>query len=94
MSVITWLENNMLECFYVKHFNHECPGCGFQRAIIELLKGNIVESFYFYPALLPILIMFVVLVLHIIFKFKNGANWLKYMFIFNNIIVLISFFLK
>ncbi len=69
-------------------------GCGMQRSFIELLKGNFLESFMLYPALLPLIAMIVFLPLHLIFKFKNGATILKYAFIFNISIVVISYVIK
>lgn len=80
-KIADWLETHMLPCFYKKYLGVECPGCGMQRAIIELLKGNFVESIKAYPALLPLLIMLLFLILHLIFKFKNGALYLKILFI-------------
>lgn len=91
MGVINWLENNMLSCPYKKYFGFDCFGCGMQRAVVALLNGNFVESFYLYPALLPMLFMFLLLIAHLIFKFKNGATWLKYNFIFVVIIVVTNF---
>lgn len=90
-NLIHWLENNLLSCFYVKHFGVECPGCGFQRAFILLLKGQLLESLQMYPALLPILCMFAYLPLHLIVKFKNGARNLTWMFVGSTAIVVLNF---
>jgi len=94
MGFISWLEDNLLACPYKKYFDMECLGCGMQRSFIALLKGNLIESFYYYPALIPMIIMFLFLIIHLIFKIKNGAVWLKYLFIFNISIVVINFVLK
>jgi len=94
MSLITWLESNMLACPYKKYFGIDCLGCGMQRSIVALLKGNLAESFYFYPALIPMVFMFLLLITHLIFKFKNGGTWLKYNFIFVVIVVVINFVYK
>ncbi len=72
----------------------DCPGCGMQRAFIELLKGNFVESFQLYPALLPTVFTLLITALHLIFKFKNGAAIIKYSFIITVSIVVVSFLLK
>ena len=84
----------MLSCPYKKYFGIDCFGCGMQRALIQLLKGNIVESFHLYPALIPMIFLFLFLVAHLIFKFKNGATWLKYQFIFVAALVVINFIAK
>ncbi len=94
MSVITWLENNMQPCPYKKYFGFDCFGCGMQRSVVALLKGDVVTSFYFYPALLPILFMFLLLVAHLVFKFKHGALLLKYNFFIVIVIVVVNFIYK
>lgn len=94
MSLISWLENNMLACPYKKYFGIDCFGCGMQRSFVALLKGNLVESFFMYPPLLPMIFMFLFLIVHLIFKFKNGGTWLKYNFIFVVAIVVLNFIAK
>jgi hypothetical protein len=76
-SVITWLENHQIPCLYHRVLGIECPGCGLQRSFIELLKGNLGESFMIYPPLLPVMCLFGFLLLHLVFHFKKGANILK-----------------
>jgi len=91
---IKWMESHMMSCFYKKYLGIECPGCGMQRSIIELLKGNFWESLKIYPALLPTVFMVVYLILHIIFDFKKGAAIVKYSFIINAMIVVINYIAK
>jgi hypothetical protein len=93
-NIIDWLEHHFLACPYKKYFDIDCMGCGMQRSFIALLKGNFIESFYLYPALLPIVLMMLFLPIHLVFKFKNGASMLKYLFIFNISIVIISYLIK
>ncbi len=94
MGLITWLENNMLACPYKKYLGINCFGCGMQRSLIALLKGNFLESLKLYPALIPMLLLFIFLIAHLVFKLKNGAKWLKYNFIFVVAIVVINFIAK
>lgn len=93
-TVIEWLESHMLPCFYNRFLGIECPGCGMQRAIIELLKGHLLESLETYPPLFPIVFMLVLLIIHLIFKFKNGAGYLKISFIFTSSIIVINYIYK
>jgi len=93
-SLIQWLEGHMQPCFYKSNFDIECPGCGMQRALVELLKGNLWESIKLYPALIPVIFMIFYLVLHLLFKFKNGAAVLKYLFIGNTTVIIGAYFLK
>lgn len=55
-NLIQWLQEHMFPCFYKQTFGISCPMCGFQRSLIELLKGNFMESFLQFPALLPLLL--------------------------------------
>lgn len=93
-SIIHWLENHFMTCPYKAMSGVDCPGCGMQRAFIELLKGNFVESIQLYPALLPTIFTLLITILHLIFKFKNGAAIVKYSFIITVSIVVISFLFK
>lgn len=93
-KLTNWLESHSLPCFYKKYLGIECPGCGMQRAFIELLKGNFIESIKIFPALLPIIFMFIFLILHLIFKFKNGSFLLKISFIFAAIIIVLNYIYK
>lgn len=93
-SLIFWLEANMQTCPYNYYFGIECPGCGMQSALIELLKGNFMRSIQFYPALIPTFFLFLMLIIHLVFKLKNGAEILKYLFLFNILIILVSYIMK
>lgn len=76
-QLIEWLESKMSPCFYKDNFGVECPGCGFQRSFIELLKGNIVESIKLYPALIPMLSLGILLFAQILFRFEKGWKIIK-----------------
>jgi len=90
-TIIRWLENHQLVCFYKSTFGIECPGCGTQRAFIFLLRGEFLESFFTYPPLLFFLALILFLVLHLIFKFRNGGTYLMYLFLFTALVVMINF---
>lgn len=91
---IHWLEAHQMPCVYKKYLGMDCPGCGMQRGIIELLKGNLWESIQAYPPLIPMLLMMLYLLLHIKFKFKNGALYLKILFIFTSVIIVTNYIIK
>ena len=48
----------MLPCMSKKLFGVECLGCGTQRALILLLKGEFVEAFKMYPPIYTLVILF------------------------------------
>ena len=92
--MIDFLKRNMFQCFWVKNFGIECFGCGFQRSLIALLEGDLKESFFYYPPLLPILLMITYLIFHLIFKFDKGHKKLVYIFTFNVLGIVCNFIVK
>lgn len=94
MSWIDWIEHHLLPCPSRYFLGLDCPGCGMQRAFLELLRGNFAGSFKLYPALLPILFTLVLLALHLKYKYRNGARTLLFSYIFSAIVVVTSFIIK
>jgi len=92
--IIDWLEQHTGTCSWKQYFGVECPGCGMQRAFIELLKGHLIDSIRIYPALIPMIILFLFTALHLIFNFRKGALIIKILFIFTTLIMFIHFMLK
>ena len=91
---VDWLEKRQMPCFYKSFLGIECPGCGMQRALIALLRGEFLYSLKLYPALIPTIVMIVFLAIHLIFKLKNGAKILLYMFIINAVIIVVAYLYK
>ena len=93
MGFISFLENNMLSCQW-KNLGMECMGCGFQRSVIFLLKGDFAKAFISYPAIYSLIILALVLGLHLKFNFSAGHKILQWLFIFNLIIIIGNYILK
>ena len=91
---IDWLEKHQATCFYKATLGVECPGCGIQRALIALLRGDVIESIKLYPALIPIIAMMILLLVHVFYNLKHGAKILLSLFIFNSAIIIISYICK
>jgi hypothetical protein len=94
MSFTDWLEHHMLACPYKALTGMDCPGCGMQRSFIALLRGHFTDSFFLYPALLPLIFTLLFLIFHLKYQYRHGAAILMYSFIFSTTIVLISFIIK
>jgi len=67
------IENYMLPCFTKKLFGFDCPGCGIQRALLHLVRGEFGAAFEMYPAIYPMLLLFAFLAMDKLFaiKFSN-----------------------
>lgn len=90
----TFFESHYATCSIKGTTGLDCPGCGMQRSIHALMEGDLVSSVNFYPALIPLIIMFGYLILHLIFKFEKGAKVLLVFFIINASIIVIHFLSK
>lgn len=92
--MLDWLEVHQLPCLFRAVFGIECPGCGFQRALLLLLKGQVWASVCIWPALLP-LMAFVLLGTFRIFGMKKiSEELIKNMGFVCLIIILISYLLN
>jgi len=72
INIIKWLESIHLPCPVKHFFKIDCPGCGLQRSLIALLKGNLQLSFHYHPATIPLLLFFLFAGLHLKYRFKQG----------------------
>jgi hypothetical protein len=94
LNITSWLEAHQLPCLFKAVTHFDCPGCGIQRSFILLIKGDFTESFLVYPALLPIILLFTLLILQVTLKIKNGTAILKFAYIFIAGIILVSYIYK
>src|ERR1700733_9599500 len=92
--MIGWLERHMLPCAYKSMFGIDCPTCGFQRSFIALLKGDWKDSFFLYPATVPILLTAAFLLSDLVLRLNNGKVIRKYLFISVGLIVFVSYGVK
>jgi hypothetical protein len=94
LNITNWLEEHQLPCMFKTITHFDCPGCGLQTSLLLLLRGNMVDSFKTYPALLPIIFLFTFLGFHVIKKTTNGATVLKYLYFFCTGIIVLSYIYK
>ena len=80
-TALHWLEAHMLSCPSRKYLHIDCPGCGLQRSIVLLLKGDLQASLQMYPAAIPLMALFLYTGLHIKYGFRHGAAVIKYLMI-------------
>ncbi|RKD96983.1 DUF2752 domain-containing protein [Marinifilum flexuosum] len=91
---IQWLEKLQFPCTFKKHMGISCPGCGFQSALIELLKGNICESILIYPALIPILVTILLFFIKLKISSKLISITLRSSFFLSIILILSNYIIK
>ncbi|MCW3127110.1 MAG: hypothetical protein JWO03_2768 [Bacteroidetes bacterium] len=93
-DILAFLGKNMFTCPTKAYLGFECPGCGLQRSVLLLLQGQVYDSIRVYPATIPMLLMFIILILHVKFKFAYGHIILQYIFIFNAALIFTSYIIK
>ena len=88
------LEKYMIPCLNKKLFGIDCLGCGTQRALVLILKGNFAEAFFQFPAIYTTLLFFGFLALHFIDKSRNYQKFIVVLAIVNAIIMIVSYIYK
>ena len=92
--LVDWMERNMLTCPSKKWLHMECPGCGLQRSVIALFRGDLPTSLSLYPATIPLLVMLGFVLLHLRFDFRYGAVVIKYLYFSTAVIVFLFYIYK
>lgn len=87
-------EDYMLPCLNKKLFGIDCPGCGLQRSIVYLVKGEINNAYEMYPPVFTLLILLGFILLNFKFKFKNGVKIITILAILNAIVIVINYYFK
>ena len=92
--MISWLEQHLSPCFFKSGFGIECPGCGMQRSLIALLKGEFFQSLQCHAALIPFLLTILMLVIQLKMRYENGGKWIMWAFIITTAITVIQFIIR
>ncbi|MFO7702012.1 MAG: DUF2752 domain-containing protein [Psychroflexus maritimus] len=79
-----------LPCIFNSYTGYQCPGCGGQRAFHELLHGNFSQAFQLNP--LIFVVLFVVLLKILSWKYPKIKTSLNNKWIFGSLLFLILLF--
>jgi hypothetical protein len=91
----SWLQGHLLPCPFKYITGIDCPGCGFQRAVILLMQGDIHKSFAVYPPAIPLLIFFSYIVANQFFKINDRKGIIKIsLFVIAGTVILVSYGIK
>jgi hypothetical protein len=92
--MLDWLEQHLLSCPIRSFYGIDCPGCGLQRSILLLLKGEVWESVQMYPATIPMISVIILFFLHLKFEIKWAPKMLVFLYSITGIIVLVHYVWK
>ena len=88
------LEDFMLPCFFKKFLGVECFGCGTQRSFLLVMKGEFEKAFVLYPAIFPLLILFLGLGIHFIDKKRDYTKVISTIAVIYATTMVVSYFHK
>lgn len=69
------LEDFMLPCFFKQLTGLDCIGCGMQRAIASVFRGELITAFEIYPAIYPFLTLLLSVGWQLFFPGKEIAKF-------------------
>ncbi|MBL0358852.1 MAG: DUF2752 domain-containing protein [Chitinophagaceae bacterium] len=81
-------------CPVKKYLHFDCPGCGLQRSLAALLRGDLALSITLHPVTIPLLLFFLFAVLHLTFKFSRGSKIIVCSYIFVAAIIVTNYIYK
>lgn len=93
-NLVDWLGRHLLSCPVKATFGIDCPGCGLQRSVLALLRGDLLTSFKLYPATIPLIFIVVFTLLHLKLEFEHGARLIKIVYAGVAVIILINYIYK
>lgn len=88
------MEEYMIPCMNKKIFGVDCLGCGTQRALAMIFRGEFVNAFHMFPAIYTTLLFFIVLGLNFVDKARNYHKAIISLAIINAVIMVISYIYK
>ncbi|WP_461453478.1 DUF2752 domain-containing protein [Mucilaginibacter sp.] len=94
MNIVVWLQNHLLTCPFKALTGIDCPGCGFQRSVIELMQGNLSKSLYYYPATIPLIFTTLFFIADMRLNFTKKESLKRGLLVFTALIITGSYVLK
>lgn len=84
----------MLPCWSKKYFGLECMGCGSQRALFMVFKGDFMDAFFMFPAIYTTILFFIFVSLNFIDKTRNYHKLIIFSAVINAMVMVGAFLFK
>lgn len=88
------LEDYMLPCVNKAIFGFDCMGCGIQRSVNLIIRGEFLAAFFMYPAIYPLILLFVAIGINIFKKIKYFSKIITILAIITVATIIVSFTIK
>ncbi len=92
--MLEWLQNNAPACMFKVLTGIDCPGCGMTRAFFALLRGDLMGSLAYNPALIPFLLTVTALFIQLKIKHPKGGLYIIWLFSLTSAVAMINFAVK
>ncbi len=86
------LEDYMLPCLNKQLLGVECPGCGLQRAVLLLFRGEFIDAFYMYPAVYSLILLFGFLLADQFFTIRH-ANKISIILMLSSVFLILAHYI-
>jgi hypothetical protein len=94
MSFVDFLEQHLVACSFKEATGLDCLGCGMQRSIVCILRGDFYGSIRYYPPLLFFIIYILSISLHLASLVHIPTDRIRHMTYALLVIVILSYILK
>jgi len=64
-----FINDQYIDCFFLKHFNIACPGCGMTRAFALIMRFHLIDAFKMNILSIPLFILSIILLILSIYDF-------------------------
>lgn len=88
------MEEYMLPCLNKKYLGFDCMGCGLQRSVALLFKGEFIEAFYMYPGIYPLIALLGILLINQFTTLKYASRTINILAILTVATIIISYIIK
>jgi len=88
------MEEFLLPCLNKQLFGFDCLGCGAQRALVLIFKGEFISAFKMYPAIYTILLLLLFLLVNLFVKFRGDWHVKAGLIILNAVIIITAYIYK
>lgn len=94
MNLFLMIEDYMLPCMNKKLFGFDCPGCGLQRSVVHLARGEFTAAFEMYPAIYALVVLVLFVITSQFVKFRYDTQIKIFLGILTGATIIISYILK
>ena len=88
------IEDLMLPCLSKVLFGMECMGCGIQRSVLLIFKGEFVSAFFMYPAIYTLILLLVFVGINHFRDIKHANAIIIILAVINLILIVGNYILK